>query len=53
MILTTPNGAKITVDRKKITEMGPHINGGSFVKVGAHRYIVTEQIEEILAQHDG
>jgi hypothetical protein len=53
MILTAPNGSKINVDRKKITEMGPHTDGGSFIKIGAHRYIVTEQIEEILAQHDG
>jgi hypothetical protein len=53
MKLTAPNGSVITVDRKKILEMGPHVDGGSFVKVGAHRYIVTEQIEEILAQHDG
>ena len=48
MNLTAPNGSKITVDEKKILEFGPHIAGGSFIKVGSQRYLVKESVEEIL-----
>lgn len=48
MILTAQNGSKITVDKDNILEFGPHINGGSFIKVGSHRYLVQETVEEIL-----
>ena len=53
MKLTAPNGSTINVEKKKILEMGPHIGGGSFVKVGAHRYLVQEEVEAILAANDG
>ena len=52
MKLTSENGLTITVDRKKITEIGPHVNGGSFIKVNGHSYIVKELVEEIL-KNDG
>jgi uncharacterized protein YlzI (FlbEa/FlbD family) len=46
--LTALNGSKIVVDEKKITEFGPHTNGGSFINVAGHRYLVRETVEEIL-----
>jgi hypothetical protein len=50
--LTTQNGLVLNVDRKKMTEFGPHIAGGSFVKVNGHNYLVTETVEEILKLKD-
>lgn len=50
MNLTGRNGVKINVDRKKVLEMGPHIDGGSFIKVGSQRILVQEPVEEILKQ---
>ena len=52
MNLTLPNGIPISVDRSKMTEFGPHIGGGSFIKVNGHRYLVTETVEEILKLKD-
>jgi uncharacterized protein YlzI (FlbEa/FlbD family) len=46
--LTSSSGYTITVDPKKITEFGPHTNGGSFINVAGHRYVVKETVEEIL-----
>ena len=48
MNLTLQNGIPVSVDRKKIHELGPHISGGSFIKVNGHSYLVKETIEEIL-----
>ena len=42
------NGAIIDVDRKKITDIGPHIDGGSTVKVNGYIYHVQESVNEIL-----
>ena len=55
MKLTLLNGLPVLVDRKKVTEFGPHIDGGSFIKVNGHRYLVTETVEEILKlkENDG
>jgi hypothetical protein len=50
--LTLQNGIPLTVDRKKVTEFGPHIAGGSFIKVNGHQYLVTETVEEILKLKD-
>jgi len=52
MNLTAQNGIVLTIDRKKMTEFGPHIGGGSFIKVNGHRYLVTETVEEILKLKD-
>ena len=43
------NGATIHVDREKITDIGPHIDGGSTVKVNGYIYHVQETVEEILS----
>lgn len=48
MNLTLNNGIPLKVDRKKITEFGPHINGGSFIKVSGQQYLVQETVEQIL-----
>ena len=42
------NGAIIDVDRKRITDIGPHIDGGSTVKVNGYIYHVQEPVNEIL-----
>jgi hypothetical protein len=46
--LTLQNELPLTVERRKITEFGPHVKGGSFIKVGGIRYLVKEPVEEIL-----
>jgi hypothetical protein len=48
MKLTLKNGIPLDVDREKILEIGPHVSGGSFIKVGSQTYLVTEKVETIL-----
>jgi len=52
MNLTLQNGIPLSVDREKIHELGPHIAGGSFIKVNGHTYLVTETVEKILKLKD-
>ncbi len=42
------NGMIIDVDREKISDIGPHIDGGSIVKVNGYTYHVQELVNEIL-----
>ena len=47
------NGAIIDVDRKRISDIGPHVDGGSTVKVNGYIYHVQELVKEILEKNDG
>ena len=44
------NGVSIEVDREKISDVGPHADGGSFVKVNGLTYHVFEPIDVILSK---
>ena len=44
------NGMSIEVDKEKITDIGPHANGGSFVKVNGFTYHVSEVVDDILSK---
>lgn len=48
MNLTLMNGLHVKVDKEKITEFGPHINGGSAIIVNGNKYHVSETVEEIM-----
>ena len=42
----------IDIDREKISDIGPHIDGGAVVKVNGYTYHVQESVNEIL-KNDG
>jgi len=42
------NSAVIDIDRKRIDDIAPHIDGGSVVKVNGFIYHVKEEVKEIL-----
>lgn len=44
------NGVTIEVDREKITDLGPHADGGTFVKVNGLTYHVSEHVDAILSK---
>lgn len=47
MILTALNGSKVIVQSKHVASYGPHIEGGSFIKIGSVPIHVTETPEKI------
>ena len=44
------NGMTIEVDREKIGDVGPHADGGSFVRVNGLTYHVSELVDVILSK---
>lgn len=47
MQLTLMNGIPVKVDPAKIESMGPHVDGGSVVKVNGNVFHVSEDLEKM------
>jgi len=48
MQLTLMNGIPLKVNKEKISDIGPHIDGGAAIIVNGNTYHVEETVDQIL-----